>query len=69
MRFSLAHELGHLVMHYYFIPSEATSVEDEANEFASEFLMHEREIRPQLKRLTLPILATLKQQWGFLCEP
>ena len=31
MRFSLAHELGHLIMHYYFIPSEATDVEDEAN--------------------------------------
>ena len=60
----LAHELGHLVMHYYFIPSEATPVEDEANEFASEFLMPENEIKPQLKRLTLPILGTLKQQWG-----
>ena len=64
MRFSLAHELGHLIMHYYFIPSEATPVEDEANEFASEFLMPEKEIKPQLKRLTLPILGTLKQQWG-----
>lgn len=49
MRFSLAHELGHLIMHYYFIPSEATPVEDEANEFASEFLMPEKEIKPQLK--------------------
>lgn len=64
MRFSLAHELGHLIMHYYFIPSEAADVEDEANEFASEFLMPEKEIKPLLKRLTLPILGTLKQQWG-----
>lgn len=64
MRFSLAHELGHLIMHYYFIPSEAADVEDEANEFASEFLMPEKEIKPLLKRLTLPILGTLKLQWG-----
>lgn len=64
MRFSLAHELGHLIMHLSFVPKHPESVEDEANEFASEFLMPEAEIKSSLKRITLPILGNLKQQWG-----
>lgn len=63
-RFSLAHELGHLVMHLNFIPSNPATVEDEANEFASEFLMPENEVKPLLRSLTLPILSKLKSQWG-----
>jgi len=59
MRFTLAHELGHLVMHD--VPSE--KMEDDANLFASEFLMPEHEIKPQLRGVTLPILATLKRVW------
>jgi len=49
-RFTLAHELGHLVMHS--VPSP--SMEDEANAFASAFLMPGRDIRPYLlDRITL----------------
>jgi Zn-dependent peptidase ImmA (M78 family) len=59
LRFTLAHELGHLVMHR--IPS--LKMEDEANRFAAEFLMPRAEIEPQLMRLSLPVLATLKQIW------
>jgi Zn-dependent peptidase ImmA (M78 family)/transcriptional regulator with XRE-family HTH domain len=59
-RLSLAHELGHLVMHKN--PSE--SVEVEAWEFAAEFLMPAAEIREQLSGITLDKLGELKSQWG-----
>lgn len=64
IRFSLAHELGHLIMHLNFVPKHPERVEDEANEFASEFLMPEAEIKSSLKLITLPLLGNLKQQWG-----
>lgn len=63
-RFSLAHEFGHIVMHYSF-PQGLKQVEKEADEFAAEFLMPEevmkREIIPPI---TLTSLANLKVRWG-----
>lgn len=59
MRFSMAHELGHVVMHRYPVPD----MEDQADRFAAEFLLPERDIAHQLTRLTLPKLAILKQEW------
>src|SRR5204863_9782367 len=38
--------------------------EEEANRFASEFLMPEREIKPYLKNLSIPELADLKRAWN-----
>ena len=60
-RFSLAHELGHVVMHQ--VPSP--EMETEANEFASALLMPARDIRPHLsgQRLTIQRLAALKPVW------
>ena len=60
-RFSLAHELGHVVMHQ--VPSP--EMEREANEFASALLMPARDIRPHLsgRRLTVQALAGLKPVW------
>lgn len=59
-RFSLAHELGHVVMHQ--VPSP--TMEDEANAFAAALLMPARDIRPHLsQRLTLQKLAALKPAW------
>ena len=58
-RLSLCHELGHLVMHDVPTPS----MEDEANKFAAEFLMPEREISPHLDRITIDRLAALKPYW------
>ena len=58
-RWTLAHELGHLIMHQF--PSE--KMEAEANRFASEFLMPESEIRHQLRNVRLPNLALLKRIW------
>ncbi|MFA1684256.1 helix-turn-helix domain-containing protein [Achromobacter dolens] len=59
LRFTLAHELGHLVMHT--VPHPA--VEDEANQFAAEFLMPASEIGHQLHRLDLSKAARLKPYW------
>jgi Zn-dependent peptidase ImmA (M78 family)/DNA-binding transcriptional regulator YiaG len=58
-RFTLAHEIGHLVMHQTPTPD----AEREADRFASEFLMPSREIGPELSRLSLPIAARLKHRW------
>jgi len=60
-RFSLAHELGHVVMHR--VPSP--EMEDEANEFAAALLMPSRDIRPHLsgRPLTIQRLAGLKPIW------
>jgi Zn-dependent peptidase ImmA (M78 family)/transcriptional regulator with XRE-family HTH domain len=60
LRFTLAHELGHIVMHR--VPSP--EMEDEANEFASALLMPTKDIRPALTgRLSLERLAALKPVW------
>ena len=44
-RFTLAYELGHLVMHLQTNPSFTRDISHEANEFAAEFLMPEKDIR------------------------
>ena len=59
MRFTLAHEIGHIVMHRF--PSE--NMEREADAFAAEFLMPATEIRPQLNNVNLSKLASLKPHW------
>ncbi len=59
MRWTLTHEVGHIVMHRF--PTE--KMEREADEFAAEFLMPARAIRPQLSDLTLAKLASLKPFW------
>ena len=60
LRFTLCHEMGHIVMHQGSIDS---NMESQADEFASEFLMPESDIRPYLSELSLEKLATLKQYW------
>jgi len=60
-RLTLAHELGHLIMHTHPTPSE--KMEEEANRFASEFLMPASEIKHQLRNVRLPNLALLKSIW------
>ncbi|MDO4259762.1 MAG: XRE family transcriptional regulator [Actinomycetaceae bacterium] len=59
-RWTLAHELGHLVMHAEYASLEA---EAEANAFAAEFLMPEATIRPYLQSLSLSRLFDLKLEW------
>ena len=61
MRASLAHEIGHVVMHR--VPSD--TMEDEAYTFAAELLVPERELRRDCigGRITLERLARLKLKW------
>jgi len=59
LRWNLAHELGHIVMHDMPSPDQ----EREADRFAAEFLMPGHEIRGSLSQLTLPKLAELKRYW------
>ncbi|MFH1924334.1 MAG: XRE family transcriptional regulator [Planctomycetota bacterium] len=59
LRFTLAHELGHLIMHQHPSPD----MEREADRFAAELLMPEDEIKHQLRGLSLHKLPDLKMQW------
>lgn len=60
-RLSLAHEVGHMVLHA--IPSP--ELEDEANLFAGALLMPADEIEPQLpSKINLGALFELKMHWG-----
>lgn len=64
LRFSLAFELGHLVMHTRQLFLSTEEVGHEANIFAAEFLMPEKDIKGEFKEgITLDILAKLKKQW------
>lgn len=63
-RFTLAHELGHLIMHNFPIPEDSLrDKENEANRFGSEFLMPEEYIKKSLNNLRLSHLAELKRFW------
>lgn len=61
MRFTLAHEIGHLVMHRF--PS--ASMEEEANSFASSLLMPASEMKQAFRgrRIDLALLGALKPEW------
>jgi Zn-dependent peptidase ImmA (M78 family)/DNA-binding XRE family transcriptional regulator len=58
-RFTLAHEVGHLVMHR--LPGERA--EEEAHQFAAELLTPKEEIQPMLLPMNLERLARLKLHW------
>lgn len=58
-RFSLAHELGHMVMHEFPTPD----IEEEANRFAAEFLLPQREVITDFTDMNLAKLAQLKRYW------
>jgi Zn-dependent peptidase ImmA (M78 family) len=62
LRHTLAHELGHMVMHTVTVKSDE-EMEDEADAFAGAFLLPADEIRPQLRRFDLRQLANLKLHW------
>lgn len=61
-RWTLAHELGHVVMHFDPM-APAKLVEDQANLFAAEFLTPAHEIGPMLDGLTFQKLGGLKRKW------
>ena len=61
-RYSLAHELGHMIMHFD-IPDNSENVEQEADRFASEFLMPAKDIKNSLRNLNWNKLGDLKRYW------
>lgn len=63
-RFSLAYELGQLIMHTFGIVPVGRSVSHEANAFAAEFLMPAKDIIADFKDgITIPLLGELKRKW------
>lgn len=64
VRFSTAHELGHLLLHLSQPPHKDTDVEEEADRFASELLMPAAEIRQEFSTVRFDELAALKRKWG-----
>jgi Zn-dependent peptidase ImmA (M78 family) len=58
-RFSLAHELGHMVMHQQM----TETAEEEANRFAAEFLMPAKDIRQDLYGMSIERASNLKPFW------
>jgi len=58
-RFTLCHELGHILMHRVPNPN----MESQADEFASEFLMPSEDISSSLNRITLTKLGDMKRYW------
>lgn len=61
--FTIAHELGHLIMHLNFIVESIRDEEAEANKFASEFIAPKRALNGEFSRLTLEKLFMLKAYW------
>jgi len=59
-RFTMAHELGHAVMHHR--PTD--SPEEEADRFASEFLMPTTAVRQDLRAASLGSIDQASDKWG-----
>ncbi|PPF34400.1 ImmA/IrrE family metallo-endopeptidase [Rathayibacter sp. AY1A3] len=72
-RFTVAHELGHLVLHagsqQPANPTDASRLEREANRFAAAFLvpgdMALEDLAAAGGRVTLTTMSALKQKWGY----
>jgi len=65
IRLSLAHELGHLVLHQA-IRGSSSNAEDEAKAFAAELMMPEEAMHSEIvPPLTLTSLFDLKLRWGI----
>lgn len=63
-RFDAAHELGHLVLHHDAEPGNRV-VENQAQDFAAEFLTPREEITAELpRRLDWERLHEVKRRWG-----
>lgn len=62
-RFTLAYHLGYLVMHWQTSPDFSRDLSHEANLFAAEFLMPEKDIKSDLANINLGELGNLKRKW------
>lgn len=65
LRLSIAHELGHLVLHGTGYYNNESDLEDEAFAFGAEFLVPESSLRDELTPpIKLSDYASLKRRWG-----
>lgn len=62
-RFTLAFHLGYLVMHWKTSPEFSRDLSHEANLFAAEFLLPEKDIKSDLTNLSFGTLGELKRKW------
>ena len=69
VRLSLAHELGHIILHSYLTeedmanPVIAKKIEEEANYFAGAFLLPFQEFANDVKSISLKYFMILKKKW------
>jgi Zn-dependent peptidase ImmA (M78 family)/DNA-binding XRE family transcriptional regulator len=63
LRFTLAHELGHLVMHFGKTFDNQRDLEEEAFKFGSEFLIPSIDFKKSIEKVDLLTLANLKRYW------
>ena len=64
-RFDAAHELGHLVMHRHGEQQDSRQAENEADQFASHFLMPQDDVAARIRCVTgLDELIHAKKRWG-----
>ena len=64
-RFDAAHELGHLVMHRHGAPQDSRQAENEADRFASAFLMPMDDVMSRVPYVTdVDGLVRAKKRWG-----
>ena len=62
VRYTLAHELGHMLLHTLSVKDD-DEMEDEADHFAGAFLLPADELKVQLRRFDLRHLANMKGYW------
>jgi Zn-dependent peptidase ImmA (M78 family)/transcriptional regulator with XRE-family HTH domain len=66
LRLSVAHELGHLVLHRGLMLRSRKEIEEQAFAFAAEFCLPARAMEQELiGAVTLSALARLKVRWGI----
>lgn len=67
VRFSLAHELGHAVLHEVDLVPDTKEAERDSNAFSGALMLPADELRADLPRARLKVahLVELKRQWGM----
>lgn len=67
VRFSLAHELGHAILHEVDLVPDTKQAEDQSNTFSGAFMLPADELRADLPRGRLRVahLVELKRRWGM----
>ncbi len=65
-RWTVAHEIGHVVLHRPAVPNDGDAAEETANRFANELLAPVEVIRDELpSTVTLFSLLDMKAKWGI----